>query len=213
METEENNTIEAALSVEQGQAKEDQIHEYVLASAHTIDHDSWKQVGLMLVTSFNCGYILSFSNLILVPMGWTWGIICLLLVGLFTAYANWLLAGFNFINGQRFIRYRDLMGFLYGRKKTVLYHLDFPILDPCSWEHGIHTSWRKGTQVDTKCTNETRNQFGVQLFSLEAPILRHRHRSHLLLVRIIGSNNVGNEKMVGSRYVSYLRLSPYFWWY
>ena len=50
----------------------------------------------------------------LVPLGWTWGIICLVVVGLYTAYANWLLAAFHFINGQRFIRYRDLMGFLFG---------------------------------------------------------------------------------------------------
>ncbi|CAK9137523.1 unnamed protein product [Ilex paraguariensis] len=117
METENKNiTIEAALSVEPGPVKDGQVQEYTLASAHTIDHDSWRQVGLMLVTSFNCGYILSFSNLMLVPLGWTWGIISLVVVGLYTAYANWLLAGFHFINGQRFIRYRDLMGFLFGRK-------------------------------------------------------------------------------------------------
>lgn len=66
------------------------------------------------MTGFNCGYILSFSNLMLVPLGWTWGIICLSLVGLYTAYANWLLAAFHFINGHRFIRYRDIMGYLFG---------------------------------------------------------------------------------------------------
>lgn len=115
METEEKNNMEA-LSIEPGPVKSGQIHEYGLTSAHTIDHDSWRQVGLMLVICFNCGYILSFSNLMLVPLGWTWGIVCLLLVGYITAYANWLLAGFHFIHGQRFIRYRDLMGFLYGRE-------------------------------------------------------------------------------------------------
>lgn len=73
----------------------------------------------MLVTGFNCGYILSFSNLMLVPLGWIWGIICLCVVGLYSAYANWLLAGFHFIDGKRFIRYRDLMGFLYGKFPTV----------------------------------------------------------------------------------------------
>ncbi|KAF7135669.1 hypothetical protein RHSIM_Rhsim08G0180100 [Rhododendron simsii] len=110
-----NNNIEA-LSVEEGPEavlKRGSTHEYGPTSAHTIDHDSWGQVGLMLVTGFNCGYILSFSNLMLVPLGWIWGIICLCVVGLYTAYANWLLAGFHFIDGQRFIRYRDLMGFLY----------------------------------------------------------------------------------------------------
>jgi hypothetical protein len=81
--------------------------------------DSWQQVGLLLVTSFNCGWILSFSNLMLVPLGWTWGIICLFVVGLYSAYANWLLAAFHFIDGRRFIRYRDLMGFLFGE----FYHI------------------------------------------------------------------------------------------
>ncbi|CAI8609819.1 unnamed protein product [Vicia faba] len=63
---------------------------YDVSTAHTIDQDSWQQVGLMLVTGFNC------------------------------AYANWLLAAFHFIDGRRFIRYRDLMGFVYGKK---MYHL------------------------------------------------------------------------------------------
>ena len=76
--------------------------------------DSWQQVGLLLVTSFNCGWIFSFPNLIMVPLSWKWGVICLVVVGLYTAYANWLLASFQFVNGQRFIRYRDIMGFLFG---------------------------------------------------------------------------------------------------
>ncbi|KAK6924752.1 Amino acid transporter, transmembrane domain [Dillenia turbinata] len=112
------SNMEAALSVELSPVMEGQLGEYgpTPTSAHTIDHDSWQQVGLMLITSFNCGWILSFSNLMLVPLGWAWGVLCLCIVGLITAYANWLLAGFHFINGQRFIRYRDLIGFLYGRK-------------------------------------------------------------------------------------------------
>nr|XP_043608154.1 proline transporter 1-like [Erigeron canadensis] len=98
-------------------------------TAHTIDHDSWGQLGLLLVTSFNCGWILSFSNLMLVPLGWTWGITSLILVGLITAYANWLLAEFHIIDGQRFIRYRDLMGHLFGRKMYYLtWVLQFLIL-------------------------------------------------------------------------------------
>ncbi|KAI3673571.1 hypothetical protein L6452_39694 [Arctium lappa] len=116
-------------------------------SAHTIDHgqvrlaihlvccffhvgfDSWFQLGLLLVTSFNCGYILSFSNLMLVPLGWTWGVTSLTVVGFFTAYANWLLAEFHFVDGRRFIRYRDLMGHLFGRKLYyVTWVLQFLIL-------------------------------------------------------------------------------------
>ncbi|XP_076917495.1 proline transporter 2-like [Bidens hawaiensis] len=100
-----------------------------LESAHTIDHDSFGQVGLLLITSFNCGYILSFSNLMLVPLGWTWGITSLIVVGLFTAYANWLLSEFHFVDGKRFIRYRDLMGYLFGREMYyVTWVLQFSIL-------------------------------------------------------------------------------------
>ncbi|KAJ0720260.1 putative amino acid transporter, transmembrane domain-containing protein [Helianthus annuus] len=91
-------------------------HKGGLVSAHTIDRDSWKQVGLLLVTGYSCGYILSFSNLMLVPLGWTWGIISLIAVAVFAAYSSWLLAGFHFINGQRFIRFRDLMGSLFGQE-------------------------------------------------------------------------------------------------
>ncbi|KAI3840907.1 hypothetical protein MKW98_010637 [Papaver atlanticum] len=114
--TSNNNTNSAAqvFGVEPSLVKADQ--QITPTSAHTIDHDSWKQVGLLMVTSFNCGYILSFSNLMLVPLGWTWGITCLIVIALFTFYSSWLLAGFHFIDGQRFIRYRDLMGFVFGRK-------------------------------------------------------------------------------------------------
>ncbi|KAK9995605.1 hypothetical protein SO802_020291 [Lithocarpus litseifolius] len=116
MTTREETSNVKDFITEQGPIMSSVKHENGLTSAHTIDHDSWQQVGLLLVTSFNCRYILSFSNLMLVPLGWTWGIICLVVVGLYTAYANWLLAAFHFINGQRFIRYRDLMGFLFGKE-------------------------------------------------------------------------------------------------
>ncbi|GJR71065.1 proline transporter 2-like protein [Tanacetum coccineum] len=128
--SEQENVASESLSVEStGPAKGGAGLENGLASAHTIDHDSWGQLGLLLVTSFNCGYILSFSNLMLVPLGWTWGITSLILVGLVTAYANWLLAEFHFIDGRRFIRYRDLMGHLFGRKMYYLtWVLQFTIL-------------------------------------------------------------------------------------
>ncbi|KAE9610111.1 hypothetical protein Lalb_Chr07g0183121 [Lupinus albus] len=77
------------LSIEHDQDKGTQYEDCGLTSAHTIDHDSWQQVGLLLVTSYNCGWILTFSNLILVPLGWKWGIIWLIVVGLYVAYSNW----------------------------------------------------------------------------------------------------------------------------
>ncbi|KAK7291586.1 hypothetical protein RIF29_06852 [Crotalaria pallida] len=110
------NNKSSTLSLEQDQQKGTQNDDAGgLTSAHTIGHDSWLQVGLLLVTSFNCGWILSFSNLIMVPLGWKWGIMCLAVMGLYTAYANWLLAAFHVIGDLRFIRYRDLMGFVYGK--------------------------------------------------------------------------------------------------
>lgn len=90
------------------------------ATAHAVDTDSWQQVGLLLVTGFNCAYVLSFSNLMMVPLGWWWGAACLLLVAGAAWYANWLLAGLHLVDGHRFIRYRDLMGYVFG---TNMYYI------------------------------------------------------------------------------------------
>ncbi|CAL0306780.1 unnamed protein product [Lupinus luteus] len=79
------NNKSPTLNFEQDQQKGGQNDHVDLSSAHTIDH------------------------------GWKWGIICLIIVGLYTAYVNWLLAAFHIIGDQRFIRYRDLMGFAYGK--------------------------------------------------------------------------------------------------
>ncbi|XP_021720187.1 proline transporter 2-like [Chenopodium quinoa] len=103
------------LNIETSFIKDEQVLKEAPISAHAIGNDSWQQVSLLLVTGFNCGWILSFSNLMMVPLGWTWGIVVLVLIGLASAYANWLLAGFHFIQGQRFIRYRDIMGHLFGK--------------------------------------------------------------------------------------------------
>ncbi|GAB4852588.1 hypothetical protein Ancab_016802 [Ancistrocladus abbreviatus] len=121
METAEGKTSNLeALSMnieESGGTRNNRIHpESGPVSAHTIDHDSWLQVGLMLVTTFSSSLLLSLSSLILVPVGWAWGIALMLIVGFFSAYANWLLAGFHFIQEKRFIRYKDLMGFLFGKQ-------------------------------------------------------------------------------------------------
>ncbi|KAF8755774.1 hypothetical protein HU200_011243 [Digitaria exilis] len=67
------------------------------------------------------------------PLGWGWGITCLLLVGAAAWYANWLLAGLHFIDGQRFIRYRDLMGFVFGWKMYYFtWFLQFTTLLLCN---------------------------------------------------------------------------------
>ncbi|XP_068652220.1 probable proline transporter 2 [Aristolochia californica] len=109
-----------SVEIEKGAAGAKVHEEFFSASAHTVGRDSWIQVGILLVSSFNCGYILTFSNLMLVPLGWAWGLVCLSVIGIFTFYANWLLAEFHVIDGQRFIRYRDLMGFVFGTKMYYL---------------------------------------------------------------------------------------------
>ncbi|KAF3337241.1 proline transporter 2-like protein [Carex littledalei] len=119
------------LSLEGGKSDHEQKqNEYTFAAtAHVVDNDSWQQVGLLLVTSFNCAYVLSFSNLMLAPLGWYWGLTCLVIIAAFAAYANWLLAGFHVINDRRFIRYRDLMGYIFGnRMYYVTWYLQFTTL-------------------------------------------------------------------------------------
>ncbi|XP_021749590.1 proline transporter 1-like isoform X1 [Chenopodium quinoa] len=124
--TESKIRQQETLNIESGSIRDDQNQEECPTSAHTIGNDSWQQVSLMLITSFNCGWILSFSNLMLVPLGWVWGIVCLVLVGFFSCYSSCVLAGFHFIQGQRFIRYRDVMGYLFGKKLYyVTYMLQF----------------------------------------------------------------------------------------
>ncbi|KAJ8752069.1 hypothetical protein K2173_001096 [Erythroxylum novogranatense] len=106
----------ATLSIESVQPGDDQNPHKGLSSVHVIGNDSWLQVGTMLATTFNCGFILSYSSITMVPLGWTWGVIGLVAVGLYSAYANWLLASFHFIDGKRFIRYRDLVGYALGKQ-------------------------------------------------------------------------------------------------
>ncbi|CAB4311072.1 unnamed protein product [Prunus armeniaca] len=109
-----------AWSIEQGQIKGDQDHEFSLPSAHTIGP------------------------------------------GFYSLYVNWLLAAFHFNNGQMFIRYRDLMGYLYDVEKNVLLHLGFTICDPTSRKYGFHSPWWKSTEG---------NQLRIQSLSIEAPMV------------------------------------------
>ncbi|XP_074265785.1 proline transporter 2-like [Silene latifolia] len=112
-----STTPAETFNIEQNGAMKDDEHlAEVSASAHSVGHDSWQQVGLMVATCYNCGWILSFSNLMFVPLGWGWGIPGLFLVGLFTWYTSWLLAGFHFIDGQRFIRFKDMIRHLFGKE-------------------------------------------------------------------------------------------------
>ncbi|KAI5329685.1 hypothetical protein L3X38_029082 [Prunus dulcis] len=148
----------------------------------------------------------------LVPLGWTWGVVCMVVVGFYSLYVNWLLAAFHFINGQRFIRYRDLMGYLYGRKMCyftwvlqfvtlLLGNMGFillggRVLRALKW-------WR---MFKGYVSLQTGNQLRIQSLSIEAPMVHRYHRSDVLHIFFFYSNNFCNERLAGSLYHRHLRL-------
>lgn len=85
-------------------------------TAHQISTDSWFQVGFVLTTGINSAYVLGYSGTIMVPLGWVFGIVGLLGATAISLYANALVAKLHEHGGKRHIRYRDLAGFIYGRK-------------------------------------------------------------------------------------------------
>ncbi|PON36313.1 Amino acid transporter, transmembrane domain containing protein [Parasponia andersonii] len=89
-------------------------------TAHQISSDSWFQVGFVLTTGINSAYVLGYSGTIMVPLGWVFGIVGLILATAISLYANSLIAKLHEFGGKRHIRYRDLAGFIYGRKAYSL---------------------------------------------------------------------------------------------
>ncbi|KAI3470832.1 hypothetical protein Pfo_027495 [Paulownia fortunei] len=89
-------------------------------TAHQISHDSWFQVGFVLTTGINSAYVLGYSGTIMLPLGWIGGVVGLILATLVSLYANSLVAKLHEFGGKRHIRYRDLAGFIYGKKAYSL---------------------------------------------------------------------------------------------
>ncbi|CAN7115830.1 unnamed protein product [Brassica rapa subsp. narinosa] len=85
-------------------------------TAHQISSDSWFQVAFVLTTGINNAYVLGYSGTVMVPLGWVGGVIGLILASAISLYANILVAKLHEFGGKRHIRYRDLAGFIYGRK-------------------------------------------------------------------------------------------------
>jgi amino acid permease len=52
----------------------------------------------------------------MVPLGWIGGVVGLILATAISLYANTLIAKLHEFGGKRHIRYRDLAGFIYGKK-------------------------------------------------------------------------------------------------
>lgn len=85
-------------------------------TTHMIGGDPWYQVGFILVTSMGSAYVLAYSYVIMVPLGWLGGIVGLLVSAIISLYANHMLARLHEAGGLRHIRYRDLAGHVYGKK-------------------------------------------------------------------------------------------------
>ncbi|XP_073119321.1 proline transporter 1-like [Henckelia pumila] len=90
------------------------------STAHQISQDSWFQVGFVLTTGINSAYVLGYSGTVMVPLGWVGGVVGLILATAVSLYANSLVAKLHEHGGKRHIRYRDLAGFIYGRKAYKL---------------------------------------------------------------------------------------------
>ncbi|CAH2064029.1 unnamed protein product [Thlaspi arvense] len=82
-------------------------------TAHQISSDSWFQVAFVLTTGINSAYVLGYSGTVMVPLGWTGGVVGLILATAISLYANSLIAKLHEFGGKRHIRYRDLAGFIY----------------------------------------------------------------------------------------------------
>ncbi|KAK7290102.1 hypothetical protein RIF29_04284 [Crotalaria pallida] len=82
--------------------------------------DSWLQVTFVLTTGVNSAFVLGYSGGIMVPLGWVGGVVGLVLATAISLYANALIAKLHEHGGVRHIRYRDLAGYIYGRKAYTL---------------------------------------------------------------------------------------------
>ncbi|XP_038980059.1 probable proline transporter 2 isoform X1 [Phoenix dactylifera] len=89
-------------------------------TAHQISHDHWLQVSFVLTTGVNSSYVLGYAGSTMVPLGWVVGTVGFILAAAISLYANTLLARLHEVGGKRRIRYRDLAGYIYGRKMYVL---------------------------------------------------------------------------------------------
>ncbi|XP_021903892.1 proline transporter 1 [Carica papaya] len=89
-------------------------------TAHQISTDTWYQAAFVLTTGINSAYVLGYSGTVMVPLSWIGGVVGLILATAVSLYANTLVAKLHEFGGKRHIRYRDLAGFLYGKKAYSL---------------------------------------------------------------------------------------------
>ncbi|KAE9598760.1 hypothetical protein Lal_00022555 [Lupinus albus] len=89
-------------------------------TTHQISSDSWLQVAFVLTTGVNSAYVLGYSGSIMVPLGWVGGVVGLLFATVVSLYSNSLIAKLHEHGGVRHIRYRDLAGYIYGKRAYSL---------------------------------------------------------------------------------------------
>ncbi|KAJ8759603.1 hypothetical protein K2173_008783 [Erythroxylum novogranatense] len=94
----------------------DQQFTEVPRTAHEIGKDSWVQVCFVLTTGINSAYVLGYSDAIMVHLGWIAGVVGLIAATVLSLYASSLVAKIHEAGGTRHIRYRDLAGYIYGKK-------------------------------------------------------------------------------------------------
>lgn len=76
--------------------------------------DEWYTLGFHFVAALNTAFILGYPGLIMVYLGWTVGVLCLVGGGAISFYNNCLLGELHATGGKRHVRYRDLAGHIYG---------------------------------------------------------------------------------------------------
>ncbi|KAJ8764105.1 hypothetical protein K2173_005010 [Erythroxylum novogranatense] len=95
---------------------QERIHGDTSKTAHQINEDSWANAAAVLITCNNSAYILSYSESIMVHLGWRGGVVGLFVATALSLYASTLPAKLHQLGGRRHIRYRDLAGYIYGKK-------------------------------------------------------------------------------------------------
>ncbi|KAJ8764010.1 hypothetical protein K2173_004887 [Erythroxylum novogranatense] len=86
------------------------------STAHQISKESWVHACAVLTTCINSAYILGYSEIIMVHLGWVCGVVGFIAATTLSLYASGLIAKLHEYDGKRHIRYRDLAGYIYGKK-------------------------------------------------------------------------------------------------
>ncbi|KAJ8764159.1 hypothetical protein K2173_005075 [Erythroxylum novogranatense] len=108
------NDLEAGVFTDNNH--EDRAHGDTPKTAHQISDDSWVHAAAVLITCNNSAYILGYSQSIMVHLGWIAGVVGLFVATALSLYATTLPAKLHQLGGRRHIRYRDLAGYIYGKK-------------------------------------------------------------------------------------------------